>query len=143
MLYWFHYYPLSSLSEASAAGSSLLETSIILGLLWMDGCSEDGGGVRLLVVWPMLFELLFSGACFTFLAFLGLRMAVAFRFTFLSVAPAFDARDLKDFELDLVEALSLGFLAMGCAGKCLGWVTIYYNQVDFGVQVQVYSVLPK
>jgi hypothetical protein len=49
-------------------------------------------------------------------------MTAAFRFTFLSVAPALDARDLKDFELDLVEALSLGILAMGGAGKRLRWV---------------------
>jgi 1,6-anhydro-N-acetylmuramate kinase len=50
-----------------------------------------------------------------FLFFLGLRIEVAFLLTVLSVALAFEARDLNDFAEDLVEALSVAFFAVRIA----------------------------
>jgi hypothetical protein len=78
-------------------------------------------------------------------------MAAALRFTLLSVALAYDARDLKDLALDLLEALSLGFFTItevfAGTGRCVRRVSIYYSTektLDAHAQAggsRMYSVL--
>ena len=94
----------SCYSLSSSSASSL--TSEILIMLLLLSCDESSkGGFELGLLASDVLSPSSSSKHLVFFFFFGLRSSLAFCLIFLMVELAFDARDLKDCVLDLIEAL--------------------------------------